>query len=188
MLGGKKTETVTRLTCPIVHTLAFGRDQGPDKETEKCFLHSDYYSNSYKIKQDSRLIGRKLNWKCYTKATSIWCNTPLSRFITISVTTNDWSGVYTNVCYNAIYSRINFLVSLFLLSSVLHLYGFNLGQHCEGRQGIDFCLRGLMGTTLRLSSWGFAGGCDNTQNIPLNLSANLRPHQAKLGITWCLPP
>lgn len=106
----------------------------------------------------------------------------------------DWSGVYTDAYYDVcaimcptVYSRINFLVSLFLLSSVLHLYGFNLGQHCEGRQGIDFCLRGLMGITLCLSSWGFAAGCDNTQNIPLNLSANLRPHQAKLRITWCLP-
>lgn len=65
---------------------------------------------------------------------------------------------------------------------------FNLGQHCEGRQGIDFCPRGLTGTRMSLSSWGFAAGCDNAQNIPLNLSANLLPNRANLGITWCLPP
>lgn len=89
------------------------------------------------------------------------------------------------------YSRNNPFIWLLLFSSVLHLHGFslfNLGQHCEGRQSIDFCLRRLMGTRISLSSWGFTAGCDNTQNMPLNLGANLLPNQAKLKITWCCRP
>lgn len=76
----------------------------------------------------------------------------------------------------------------FLLLYISMDFLFNLGQHCEGRQGIDFCPRGLTGTRISLSSWGFTAGCDNTQNTLLNLSANLLPNQANLKITWCLPP
>lgn len=46
-------------------------------------------------------------------------------------------------------------------------FPFNLGQHCGGRQGIDFCPTGLTGTRISPSRWGSAAGCDKAQNIAL---------------------
>lgn len=75
---------------------------------------------------------------------------------------------------------LHLVVFCFPLFYICMDFLFNLGQHCEGRQGIDFCLRGLTGTSISLYSWGFTAGCDNAQNIPSNLSANLLPNQADL--------
>lgn len=65
-------------------------------------------------------------------------------------------------------------------------FPFNLGQHCGGRQGIDFCPMGLTGTRISPSSWGFTSGCDSAQSIALNLSANLLANQSNLNIILCI--
>lgn len=66
-------------------------------------------------------------------------------------------------------------------------FPFNLGQHCGGRQGIDFCPMGLTGTRISPSSWGFTAGCDSAQSIALNLSANLLANQSNLNIILRIP-
>lgn len=40
---------------------------------------------------------------------------------------------------------------------------------------------------MSLSCWAFTAGSDNTQHIPLNLSANLQPNQGNPRITLSLP-
>lgn len=66
-------------------------------------------------------------------------------------------------------------------------FPFNLGQHCGGRQGIDFCPTGLTGTRISPSRWGLAAGCDKAQNIAWNLRANLLANQSETSIYFSQP-
>lgn len=84
--------------------------------------------------------------------------------------------VQSYIFYNRCIHLVVFCFPLFYISMD---FPFNLGQHCGGRQAIDFRPTGLTGTRISPSRWGFAAGCDKAQSIGWNLRAHLLANQSE---------